>query len=65
MTGTGDADLYVRRGSAPNTTTFDCRPYATGSSETCNVNLSAPGVIHVMVRGYANSSTFELVGNRQ
>jgi len=25
MTGTGDADLYVRRGSAPDVDTFDCR----------------------------------------
>jgi len=65
MTGTGDADLYVRRGTAPTTTTFDCRPYASGSSESCSVTLSAPQVVHVMVRGYAASSTWELVGNRQ
>ena len=65
MTGTADADLYVRRGSAPTTTTFDCRPYATGSSETCSVSLSAPGIVHVMVRGYAASSTFELTGSAQ
>ena len=25
MTGTGDADLYVRRGTAPDVDTFDCR----------------------------------------
>lgn len=65
MTGTGDADLYVRRGTAPTTTTFDCRPYASGSTENCRVTLSAPAVVHVMVRGYAASSTYELVGNRE
>ncbi len=62
MTGTGDADLYVRRGSAPSSVAFDCRPYASGSNETCGVSLTVPGVVHVMVRGYATSSTFELVG---
>lgn len=65
MTGTADADLYVRRGSAPNTTTFDCRPYASGSAESCSVTLSQPSVVHVMVRGYAASSSFELTGTRQ
>jgi Bacterial pre-peptidase C-terminal domain len=62
MTGTGDADLYVRRGSAPTTTSYDCRPYTSGSAETCTVTLAAPGPIHVMVRGYAAASTFALVG---
>jgi hypothetical protein len=65
MTGTADADLYVRTGTAPTTTTFDCRPYASGSAETCSVNLTAPAVVHVMVRGYAASSSFTLVGSRE
>jgi hypothetical protein len=60
LAGTGDADLYVKRGAAPTTTSYDCRPYKNGSAETCAVTLSAPGVIHVMVRGYASSSTFTL-----
>ena len=61
MTGTGDADLYVRVGSAPTTSSYDCRPYKTGSNETCSVTLAQPAPIHVMVRGYANSaSSFEL-----
>lgn len=62
MTGTGDADLYVRTGQAPTTTAYDCRPYASGSAETCTINLSTPGKIHVMVRGYATSSTYTLTG---
>lgn len=65
MTGTADADLYVRRGTAPTTTTFDCRPYASGSAESCSVTLAAPAVVHVMVRGYAASSSFRVVGNRE
>ncbi|HKO46257.1 MAG TPA: pre-peptidase C-terminal domain-containing protein [Polyangiaceae bacterium] len=62
ISGTGDADLYVRRGSAPTTTTYDCRPYLETSNETCTVTLTSPAVIHVMVRGYAASSTFTLTG---
>ncbi len=64
MTGTGDADLYVRIGSAPTTRSYDCRPYKNGSVETCQVDLAAPAPIHVMVRGYATSSRFELTGRK-
>jgi hypothetical protein len=64
MTGTGDADLYVRIGSAPTTTTYDCRPYKTGSNESCTVQLAQPAPINVMVRGYATSSNFSLVGKK-
>ena len=64
ITGTGDADLYVRIGNAPTTTQYDCRPYKTGSSESCRVTLAQPSTMHVMVRGYSQSSTFELVGQK-
>ena len=65
MTGTGDADLYVRIGSAPTTRTYDCRPYKTGSNETCSVTLAQPAPIHVMVRGYSSTtSKFELRGKK-
>jgi len=67
MTGEGgDADLYVRIGKAPTTRTYDCRPYKTGSNETCEVTLAQPAPIYVMVRGYATgSSSFALTGNKQ
>jgi len=65
MTGTNDADLYVRTGRAPTTTSFDCRPYKNGSNETCTVTLPADASIYVMVRGWAQSSNFELVGRKQ
>ncbi|MGN6109433.1 MAG: PPC domain-containing protein [Kofleriaceae bacterium] len=62
LTGTNDADLYVRVGNAPTTSTFDCRPYKTGSNELCEVTLAQPAPVHVMVRGYAATSDFELIG---
>ena len=62
MTGSGDADLYVRVGEAPTTERYDCRPYRPDSNETCRVELPADAVVHVMVRGYSASSSFRLVG---
>jgi uncharacterized protein YuzE len=58
MTGTGDADLYVRKGAAPNISTFDCRPYKDGSNETCTV--AGGGDVYVAVNGYATSSNYDL-----
>jgi hypothetical protein len=65
LTGTGDVDLYVRSGSAPTTTTYDCRPHTSGSNEACSIQLTQPRAIHVMVRGYATSSTFRVIGQRE
>jgi hypothetical protein len=65
MTGTGDADLYVRIGTAPTTKLYDCRPYRSGSKESCVVTLPSAAPIHVMVRGWASSSSFKLVGAKQ
>jgi len=65
MTGSGgDADLYVKVGSAPTASSYDCRPYKTGSNESCRVQIAQPTTIGVMVNGYAASSTFKLVGKK-
>jgi hypothetical protein len=58
MTGTGDADLYVRKGAAPTAASYDCRPYRSGSSESCTV--VGPGPVYVAVNGYAASSDYTL-----
>jgi PKD repeat protein len=50
--GSGDADLYVRKGNEPTRTTYDCRPYRWGNEETCTVSSGA-GRYHVMLRGYS------------
>ena len=39
--GSGDADLYVRFGSAPTTSAYDCRPYLGGNNETCTIRNTA------------------------
>ncbi len=65
LTGTDDADLYVKIGSEPTTSSYDCRPYLNGSQETCVVELSSPAAVHIMVRGWANSSDYQLSGSLQ
>jgi len=54
--GSGDADLYVRRGSAPTTSSYDCRPYRTGNTESCSFATPQAGTYHVLIRGYTSFS---------
>ncbi len=51
--GTGDADLYTRAAAAPTTTTYDCRPFVSGNTESCTVASPAAGTFYVMVNTYA------------
>lgn len=49
--GDGDADLYVRRGEAPDPSTFDCKSDGGSSDEHCSVSGSGP--VYVAVFGAA------------
>lgn len=60
--GSGDADLYVRRGSAPTTSSYDCRPYRNGNEETCTFNNPQAGTYFVGVRAYSAYSGVDLTG---
>ncbi|MEO8705074.1 MAG: PPC domain-containing protein [Kofleriaceae bacterium] len=51
MTGTGDADLYVKRGEEATDTVYDCRPYTGESTEMCSG--TGPAKFYVMVKGFA------------
>ncbi|MCA9569505.1 MAG: M4 family metallopeptidase [Myxococcales bacterium] len=62
---TGDADLYVRQGSAPTTTEYDCRPFRSGNEESCTLENPAAGPLHVMVRGYREFSGVALLGEAE
>ncbi|MBZ4377398.1 M4 family metallopeptidase [Corallococcus sp. AS-1-6] len=50
--GTGDADLYVKFGSAPTTSTYDCRSAGASSDESCTINAAQSGTYYVLIRGY-------------
>ncbi|MBS0460748.1 MAG: PPC domain-containing protein, partial [Proteobacteria bacterium] len=51
--GSGDADLYVRAGSDPTLSLFNCRPYLTGNNEVCTFKPAAPTTYYVKVNAYA------------
>lgn len=61
--GSGDADIYVRYGSAPTTSSYDCRPYIGGNNETCNIGNASAGTYYVMIRAYSSYSGVTLVGS--
>ncbi len=61
--GSGDADMYVKFGSQPTTSSYDCRPYLNGNNETCNISNVQSGRYYVMLRGYSSFSGVSLVGN--
>jgi len=54
--GSGDADLYVRFGSAPTDATYACRPYLSGNNETCTINAPSTGTYYIRVKAYSTFS---------
>jgi hypothetical protein len=54
--GTGDADLYVRFGSAPTKQQYDCSSAGASSNEICEINPSQDGLYYVMVHAWSNYS---------
>ncbi|WP_375773184.1 M4 family metallopeptidase [Archangium gephyra] len=61
--GTGDADMYVKIGSQPTTSSYTCRPYLSGNNETCNIAAqSTTQRMHVMLNGYSSYSSVSLKG---
>lgn len=58
--GTGDADLYIRQGSQPTSSQYDCRPYKSGNNETCTFNNPASGTWHIGIYGYSAASGVDL-----
>jgi secreted trypsin-like serine protease len=59
--GTGDADLYVRFGTASSTTAYDCRPFTNGNTETCTFSNPRAGLWHIGVRGFSPFSGVSVV----
>ena len=61
--GTGDADMYVKFGSAPTDSSYDCRPYASGNAETCNIATAQAGTYYVRMKAYSSYSGVSLTGS--
>ncbi|WP_460828158.1 M20/M25/M40 family metallo-hydrolase [Marilutibacter aestuarii] len=63
--GSGDADMYVKFGSAPTDSSYDCRPYKSGNSESCTFASPQAGTYHVRIKAYSSFSGVSLVGDYQ
>ena len=61
--GTGDVDLYVKYGSEPTTSSYDCRPYRSGNNESCTFRRPSAGTFYIMLKGYAAYSGVTLTGS--
>jgi serine protease len=61
--GSGDGDLYVKFGSAPTTSSYDCRSWASGNAETCNIATAQVGTYYVLINAYATFSGMSLTGS--
>ena len=59
MTGTGDADLYVKRNAEPTLESYDCRPFSREPNEQClgtQYNANGPAKFYIGANGFAESS---------
>ena len=69
LTGTNDADLYVKRNAVATTAAsggYDCRSARDGSTESCSVTFAEAGKLNVTVRGWATgSSNYTLKGTKE
>ncbi len=61
--GTGDADMYVKFGTAPTDSSYDCRPYKSGNAESCAFASPSAGTYHVRLKAYSAFSGVSLVGD--
>jgi Zn-dependent metalloprotease/PKD repeat protein len=61
--GTGDSDMYVKFGSAPTDTVYDCRPYVSGNAETCTIATAQAGTYYVNLKAYSTFSGVSLTGS--
>ncbi|MEA1954604.1 MAG: C10 family peptidase [Campylobacterota bacterium] len=52
-----DIDLYVRIGSNPTESEYDCRPWLSGTQdESCSITLNGDDNVHIGVHGYESGS---------
>ena len=54
--GTGDLDLYVRYGQAPDAGSYDCLKESGSNNETCSLPTPTPGYVYIGLYAYASYS---------
>ena len=58
--GTGDVDMYVKRGSIPSVGTGDCKSEGPVTSEQCSFNSPQGGTYYVLLYSFATFSGVSL-----
>ncbi len=61
--GSGDMDLYVKSGSAPTDSVYDCRPYKSGNAESCSFATPTAGTYYVRLKAYSAFAGVSLTGS--
>ena len=61
--GSGDADLYVRKGAKATKRIYDCRPYQKSNNEACRLNAGQGGKYYITIRGYTRFSGVSIVAS--
>ncbi len=59
--GTGDADLYVRQGAVPTTSTYTCRSIGSTTTESCTITNAVAGDYFVNLTAYSTYSGTSIV----
>ena len=58
--GTGDVDMYIKRGSIPSVGSGDCKSEGPITSELCTINSPQAGTYYVLLYSYATFSGVSL-----
>jgi hypothetical protein len=58
--GISDFDLYVKAGSAPTTSVYDCARFGPNQYGVCEFTAPASGTWHVLVNRYSGAGTYQL-----
>lgn len=61
MTGTGDPDLYLKFGAKPTVSSYNCRPYLTGATESCSLPLPAGKTTAYLMVLAGNAVSYKVV----
>lgn len=60
--GTGDTDIYVKRGSLPSTSVFDCKSEGSTNAETCTFTSPLGGVYQLLLNAFSDIGGVTLTG---
>ena len=58
--GGADFDLYIRKGSAPTTSTYDYKAFTSSADEAITITDPSSGTYYVLVKAYSGSGSFTI-----